>query len=127
MKKALGILAALAVLVCGMTGAMAEPFRVGICQLVTHDALDAATQGFMDALTEELDSLQKENEKLKENQNSLEEKSKFLDAYVVFVEKDKSNVYHRYACSAFAKKSFWAYSRKLAESLGYKPCPNCFG
>lgn len=33
---------------------MAEPFRVGICQLVTHDALDAATQGFMDALTEEL-------------------------------------------------------------------------
>ena len=54
MKKALGILAALAVLVCGMTGAMAEPFRVGICQLVTHDALDAATQGFMDALTEEL-------------------------------------------------------------------------
>ena len=80
-----------------------------------------------DALTEELDSLQKENEKLKENQNSLEEKSKFLDAYVVFVEKDKSSVYHRYACSAFAKKSFWAYSRKLAESLGYKPCPNCFG
>ena len=54
MKKALGILAALAVLVCGMTGAMAEPFRVGICQLVTHDALDAATQGFIDALTEEL-------------------------------------------------------------------------
>ena len=25
-----------------------------MCQLVTHDALDAATQGFMDALTEEL-------------------------------------------------------------------------
>lgn len=89
---------------------------------------DAKTAGEeKDALTEELDSLQKENEKLKENQNSLEEKSKFLDAYVVFVEKDKSSVYHRYACSAFAKKSFWAYSRKLAESLGYKPCPNCFG
>ena len=89
---------------------------------------DAKTAGEeKDALTEKLDSLQKENEKLKENQNSLEEKSKFLDAYVVFVEKDKSSVYHRYACSAFAKKSFWAYSRKLAESLGYKPCPNCFG
>ena len=29
-------------------------YVVGICQLVTHDALDAATQGFMDALTEEL-------------------------------------------------------------------------
>ncbi|MCD8221921.1 MAG: ABC transporter substrate-binding protein [Clostridiales bacterium] len=29
-------------------------YRVGICQLVQHDALDAATQGFRDALTEEL-------------------------------------------------------------------------
>ena len=29
-------------------------FTVGICQLVTHDALDAATQGFMDALEEEV-------------------------------------------------------------------------
>ena len=28
---------------------------VGICQLVQHDALDAATQGFKDALTEEMD------------------------------------------------------------------------
>ncbi len=31
-----------------------EKFVVGICQLVQHDALDAATQGFMDAITEEL-------------------------------------------------------------------------
>ena len=29
-------------------------YVVGICQLVQHDALDAATQGFKDALTEEL-------------------------------------------------------------------------
>ena len=29
-------------------------YTVGICQLVQHDALDAATQGFRDALTEEL-------------------------------------------------------------------------
>lgn len=29
-------------------------YTVGICQLVQHEALDAATQGFMDALTEEL-------------------------------------------------------------------------
>lgn len=31
-----------------------ETYTVGICQLVQHDALDAATQGFKDALTEEL-------------------------------------------------------------------------
>lgn len=29
-------------------------YTVGICQLVEHDALDAATKGFMDALNEEL-------------------------------------------------------------------------
>ena len=28
----------------------AKVYNVGICQLVTHDALDAATQGFQDAL-----------------------------------------------------------------------------
>ena len=32
----------------------AETYVVGICQLVQHDALDAATQGFIDVLTEEL-------------------------------------------------------------------------
>ncbi len=31
-----------------------ETYLVGICQLVQHDALDAATQGFKDALTEKL-------------------------------------------------------------------------
>lgn len=32
----------------------AESYTVGICQLVQHEALDAATQGFKDALIEEL-------------------------------------------------------------------------
>ena len=31
-----------------------QTYKVGICQLVQHDALDAATKGFIDALTEEL-------------------------------------------------------------------------
>ena len=31
-----------------------ETYTIGICQLVQHEALDAATQGFKDALTEEL-------------------------------------------------------------------------
>ncbi len=32
----------------------AETYNVGILQLVEHDALDAATQGFKDALTDAL-------------------------------------------------------------------------
>ena len=31
-----------------------KTYNIGICQLVQHDALDAATQGFKDALTEKL-------------------------------------------------------------------------
>jgi len=41
----------------GSTAAQApdgKTYKVGICQLVQHDALDAATKGFMDALKEEL-------------------------------------------------------------------------
>ncbi len=35
-------------------GNSGDTYNVGICQLVQHDALDAATQGFQDALTEKL-------------------------------------------------------------------------
>ena len=57
MKKILAI--ALAVLMlasltaCGGS-AGSDTYTVGICQLLTHPALDAATQGFKDALTAEL-------------------------------------------------------------------------
>lgn len=36
------------------TGNDGDTYNVGVCQLVQHDALDAATQGFQDALTEKL-------------------------------------------------------------------------
>lgn len=36
------------------TEGAAQAYTIGICQLVQHDALDAATQGFKDALTEKL-------------------------------------------------------------------------
>ena len=36
------------------TGSDDAKYTVGICQLVQHDALDAATQGFIDALNEAL-------------------------------------------------------------------------
>ena len=59
MKKILAIVLA-AVMLLSMTacGAAAgkdkDTYVVGICQLVQHEALDAATQGFQDALTEAL-------------------------------------------------------------------------
>ena len=59
MKKILAMILALTMILtmtaCGAKEeAAAEKFTVGVCQLVPHDALDAATQGFVDKLTEML-------------------------------------------------------------------------
>ena len=56
MKKILAVLLAV-LLLASMTacaGFGSGKYTVGICQLVQHDALDAATKGFKDALTEAL-------------------------------------------------------------------------
>lgn len=53
MKKIIAlVLAACMMLAC--CSAIAETYNVGVLQLVQHEALDAATQGFKDALTEKL-------------------------------------------------------------------------
>lgn len=60
MRKAISKVLAAAMTVSAVAGlgtaASAEDttYNVGICQLVQHEALDAATQGFKDALTEKL-------------------------------------------------------------------------
>ncbi|MDD6143263.1 MAG: ABC transporter substrate-binding protein [bacterium] len=54
MKKLVSILLSV-LMILTATAAMADAqYTVGICQLVTHEALDAATQGFMDALNAEM-------------------------------------------------------------------------
>lgn len=54
MKAILAALLAAAMCVPATALGEEKTFTVGICQLVQHDALDAATQGFKDALTEAL-------------------------------------------------------------------------
>lgn len=58
MKKFLAIILtavmSLGLVACGNSSNDDKTYNVGICQLVQHEALDAATQGFKDALTEEL-------------------------------------------------------------------------
>ena len=56
-KRFLGILLAVVMMlgVCSFTACGGgDVYKVGVIQLVTHDALDAATQGFVDALKDEL-------------------------------------------------------------------------
>ncbi len=55
MKKLTALLIAALIVLCVPALAESETtYNVGICQLVQHVALDAATQGFKDALTEKL-------------------------------------------------------------------------
>ena len=56
MKKKLIAILCMLTLVLSMTACTKAPdkYVIGICQLVTHDALDAATKGFKDALVEAL-------------------------------------------------------------------------
>lgn len=54
MKRTISaLLAAAVLLVCGACAAEAQ-YTVGICQILTHEAVEEAAQGFMDALDEAL-------------------------------------------------------------------------
>lgn len=67
MKKTVSILMVIAML-CAMCAGFAgcggsdDTVTVGICQLMVHDSLDQATQGFVDALTSEMESAGKKVE-----------------------------------------------------------------
>ena len=59
MKKTLSLILALILCVCACISLAScgesTDYTVGICQLMVHPSLDEATQGFIDALTEELE------------------------------------------------------------------------
>lgn len=83
-----------------------------------------------DDLEKQIDELKKTISQQEQSLKAAEKdqtKADFLDTYVVFVENDKTGYYHTYDCENFAKSSFWAYSRKLAEAQGFRPCPVCGG
>lgn len=77
-------------------------------------------------LGEQIQTLTEQNQTLIDAAELFQKKAAFMDAYVVFVENDGTGWYHMYDCPHFAQKSFWAYSRKLAEKNRYTPCPYCF-
>ncbi|MBR3874984.1 MAG: ABC transporter substrate-binding protein [Clostridia bacterium] len=54
MKKRFAILMALCLLLVCVHAFADEPYQVGVCQHIQHEALDEATQGFIDALTAEM-------------------------------------------------------------------------
>lgn len=63
MKKTLSLVLALVLCVCACiplaSCGESTDYTVGICQLAVHPSLDQATEGFIDALTEELEKAEK--------------------------------------------------------------------
>ena len=86
--------------------------NIELLQLVDNLELDT------EMMTKQIGSLRASNVDAKG-------KADFLEKYVVLVNNDESTDYHKYGCTLFDEDSFWAYSRKLAESNGYAPCPVC--
>lgn len=54
MKKLVALSLCALMMLSGTAVLAEDTYEIGICQLLQHDALDAATQGFKDALTEKL-------------------------------------------------------------------------
>ena len=55
----------------------------------------------------------------------LQEKADFMDTYIVFVEDDNTNLYHKYDCSRFKQEYFLAFNIDAAKDQGYSPCSLC--
>ena len=66
MKKLVSVILSVVMLVSlciGLTGcSQSDSFKVGVCQLMVHESLDKATQGFKDALTAKMEAAGKKVE-----------------------------------------------------------------
>jgi hypothetical protein len=70
--------------------------------------------------------LEKENEQYYDYWVDTFDKMDVFDSWIVFIENDGTNLYHKYDCNKFVFKDSWAHNIEYAEYIGYKPCPRCY-
>ena len=54
-----------------------------------------------------------------------QDKADFMDTFIVLVEDDNTNLYHKFGCDRFKGDYFWAYNIDAAKESGFNPCPLC--
>lgn len=95
---------------------------INITQLKEITEIDSQRRSF----EERIDNLQSEisdlEYKLYVNQNIVD----FIDEYVVFVEDDGTNLYHKFNCHKFIGNNFWVYNIEAAIGWELSPCPYCY-
>ena len=87
-----------------------------------NSALEAENQ----QLEDDVASLKKSKDTFYSFYDRNHDKLELLDSWVVFVENDGTQLYHKYECNKFVGDDCWAHNIEYAEYLGYKPCPLCF-
>lgn len=92
----------------------------------------AKLQSEVTSLESKNSTLKTENSKLKNKVSNLEgeldvcyQEINFIDEFVVFIEDDGTNLYHKYQCHKFVGNGFWAFNVEAATGEGYSPCPLC--
>jgi len=108
-------------------------------QLTSSQSSQSQGQYDLTAKQQELEQLQEDNQELLAHCEELqleivelEEARTALESALDVARRYKTKAefmdsYHTYDCTSFARNSFWAYSRKLAEAQGFHPCPVCKG
>lgn len=75
--------------------------------------------------SETITELNNTNSRLRAQIYNHEELSNFIDDYVVFIENDGTNQYHKFDCSLFKRESFWVLNIESAKNGGYDECSLC--
>ncbi len=78
---------------------------------------------FYEALYE---SSEEDNQQLTADIAKYEELAQFVDDYIVFIEDDGTDFYHKYDCYRFKGERFWVLNTEAAIMRDYTPCPSCF-
>lgn len=86
-----------------------------------QEAYDELTENYKKMKDNNLDL----NNELYKYKYQYQDKLDFMDEYVVFIEDDGTDWYHKYDCNRFKGNSFWALNTNAAIVDGYTPCPHC--
>lgn len=96
-------------------------FGFNVLQIL--DRNDVASQ--RDKWIDKADTLQKRVSTLSSQALENRQIADFVDKYVVFIEDDGSNVYHKFECYRFKREQFYVLNIEWAEVDGYTPCDRC--